>query len=52
MTNSITEIPKVRVQLSEWQVILHLYIYIFDSVQMWGNVACIYLNSHPMLGEH
>ena len=42
MTNSITDISKVRVQLLEWQVNTALVQY----VQVWGNGCTNYLLTH------
>ena len=39
MTNYITEIPKVGVQLLEWQVTLHLYA----CTTVWRNACSCYL---------
>ena len=40
MTNSVTEIPEVRVQLPKWHVILHLYVQHY--VQVWGDGCARY----------
>ena len=48
MTNPIIEIPKVGVQLLEWQIMLHLYIqqctaciqqYMYRCGEMAANIA-------------
>ena len=47
MTNCITEIPEVGIQLPEWGVTLHLYLYL--HVPVWGKRLHT-LPSHLWLG--
>ena len=44
MTNSIIEIPEVRVQQQEWRVTLHLYVR--EYVQVWGDGCTRYFLTH------
>ena len=49
VTNSITEIPQVRVQLLEWQVTLHLSTHTTACTGVGKQLHT--LPSHPTLGE-
>ena len=42
MTNSTAEIPEVDVQLAQWRVTLHVYVWQY-KVQVWENVATLHV---------
>ena len=50
VTTSVTEIPEVGVQLSEWQVTIHFYVWQYVDVGGGGKWLHT-LQSHPILDE-